>query len=78
MMFSDKERTRLIEEKLPLLQEVVLKLPKKGESLDDLIQVGCVGLLKAIDQYNESTGEEFDHFAEFMITKEIKRYLRID
>jgi tetratricopeptide (TPR) repeat protein len=63
---------------LPLLQEVVLKLPKKGESLDDLIQVGCVGLLKAIDQYNESTGEEFDHFAEFMITKEIKRYLRID
>ena len=78
MMFSDKERTRLIEEKLPLLQEVVLKLPKKGESLDDLIQVGCVGLLKAIDQYNESTEEEFDHFAEFMIAKEIKRYLRID
>ena len=29
-------------------------------------------------EYNESTGEEFDHFAEFMITKEIKRYLRID
>ena len=77
MIFSsEKEKNNFIESKLLFLQEVVRGLPGGNESMEDLIQVGCVGLLKAIDQYEESDRETFEQFAESLIAKEIKDYLK--
>ena len=77
MIFSsEKEKNKFIEAKLLFLQEVVFRLPGGNESMEDLIQVGCVGLLKAIDQYEESERETFEQFAEPLIAKEINAYLK--
>ena len=61
---------------LRLVLSVLQRFPGKGESADDLFQVGCVGLLKAIDNFNLDLDVRFSTYAVPMIIGEIRRYLR--
>ncbi|HEY8396010.1 MAG TPA: SigB/SigF/SigG family RNA polymerase sigma factor, partial [Bacilli bacterium] len=59
-----------------LILSVIKKFAHRGENLDDLFQVGCLGLLKAIDNFDLSHGVRFSTYAVPMIIGEIRRYLR--
>ncbi|MGH8884741.1 MAG: RNA polymerase sigma factor SigF [Egibacteraceae bacterium] len=61
---------------LPLVEYLAKRFKDRGEPLDDLIQVGSVGLLKAIDRFDLSRGVEFSTYATPTIVGEIKRYFR--
>lgn len=61
---------------LRLVLSVVHRFGGKGEKADDMFQVGCVGLMKAIDNFDESLNVKFSTYAVPMIIGEIKRYLR--
>lgn len=69
-------RDELVEHALPLVRSLARRYAGKGESLDDLVQVGCVGLLKAIDRFDPDAGHRFVSFAAPNITGEIKRHFR--
>ncbi|MBR2891242.1 MAG: RNA polymerase sporulation sigma factor SigG [Bacilli bacterium] len=69
-------RTLLIEGNLKLVLSVIKKFNYKSENLDDLFQVGCMGLIKAIDNFDLSHGVMFSTYAVPMIIGEIRRYLR--
>lgn len=75
---SDHEalRAALIERHLPLVTFMARKFADRGEPLDDLIQVGTIGLIKAIDRFEISKGFEFSTFATPTIVGEIKRHFR--
>jgi RNA polymerase sigma-B factor len=68
-------RDRQIEEHLPLVRALARRFAWRGEPLDDLIQVGCVGLIHAVDRYDPARGP-FEAFAVPTITGEIRRHLR--
>lgn len=61
---------------LKLVLSVVQRFTGRGENLDDLFQVGCIGLIKAIDNFDISHGVRFSTYAVPMIIGEIRRYLR--
>ena len=69
-------RAALIERHLPLVTFMARKFADRGEPLDDLIQVGTIGLIKAIDRFELSKGFEFSTFATPTIVGEIKRHFR--
>ncbi|MEY3607007.1 MAG: hypothetical protein RL289_1187 [Actinomycetota bacterium] len=69
-------RAALIERHLPLVTFMAQKFADRGEPLDDLIQVGTIGLIKAIDRFEISKGFEFSTFATPTIVGEIKRHFR--
>ena len=69
-------RAALIERHLPLVTFMARKFADRGEPLDDLIQVGTIGLIKAIDRFEISKGFEFSTFATPTIVGEIKRHFR--
>lgn len=69
-------RDELISCNLRLVLSVVQKFTSRGENLDDLFQVGCVGLIKAIDHFNTTMGVRFSTYGVPMIIGEIRRYLR--
>ena len=69
-------RAQIIESHLPLVTHTARKFAGRGEPLDDLIQVGTVGLIKAIDRFDPSKGFEFSTFAIPTIVGEIKRHFR--
>jgi RNA polymerase sigma-B factor len=69
-------RAAQIEKHLPLVQFLARKFADRGEPLDDLIQVGTIGLIKAIDRFDASLGFEFSTFATPNIVGEIKRHFR--
>jgi RNA polymerase sigma-B factor len=69
-------RDRLIEAHLPLVHSVARRFAGRGETLEDLIQVGAVGLIKAGDRFDESRGVAFATFAAPTIEGEIRRHLR--
>jgi RNA polymerase sigma-B factor len=69
-------RAVLIERHLPLVTFMARKFADRGEPLDDLIQVGTIGLIKAIDRFEISKGFEFSTFATPTIVGEIKRHFR--
>ena len=74
---GDKEaRDYLVEGNIKLVLSVIKKFNNRGENLDDLFQVGSIGLLKAIDNFDFSHGVKFSTYAVPMIIGEIKRYLR--
>jgi RNA polymerase sigma-B factor len=77
---ADTERDELREELvvayLNLVRFLALKFANRGEPLDDLVQVGTVGLLKAIDRFDPDRGIEFTTYATPTIVGEIKRYFR--
>lgn len=73
---DDSARDELVLGNLKLILSVIKKFAHRGENLDDLFQVGCLGLLKAIDNFDVSHGVKFSTYAVPMIIGEIRRYLR--
>lgn len=69
-------RDELVVSHLNLVRYLAVKFVNRGEALDDLIQVGTVGLLKAIDRFDTDRGVEFTTYATPTIVGEIKRYFR--
>lgn len=69
-------RDLLVEYNLKLVLSILKKFYYKNENLDDLFQVGCIGLLKAIDNFDLKYNVQFSTYAVPMILGEIKRYLR--
>jgi len=73
---DEAARDELVYGNLKLILSVIKKFSHRGENLDDLFQVGCLGLLKAIDNFDMSHGVRFSTYAVPMIIGEIRRYLR--
>ena len=73
---DDDARDKLVYGNILLVLSVVKKFNHRGENLDDLFQVGSLGLLKAIDNFDMSHGVRFSTYAVPMIIGEIRRYLR--
>lgn len=71
-----KAREELISGNLRLVLSVIQRFTNRGENLDDLFQVGCIGLIKAIDHFDMSQGVRFSTYGVPMIIGEIRRYLR--
>ena len=69
-------REKLISGNLRLVLSVIQRFTNRGENLDDLFQVGCIGLIKAIDHFDLSHAVRFSTYAVPMILGEIRRYLR--
>ena len=69
-------RERLIEGNLRLVLSVIARFEKRGESADDLFQVGCIGLIKAISNFDPSKQVRFSTYGVPMIAGEVRRYLR--
>ena len=76
---GDKEaKSILVEENSPLIKSVIKRFKDKGIEYDDLYQLGCVGFLKAIKNFNSSFGVKFSTYVVPMVIGEIKRFLRDD
>lgn len=73
---ESKAREALISGNLKLVLSIVQKFSGRGENPDDLFQVGCVGLIKAIDNFNVDLNLRLATYAVPMIIGEIRRYLR--
>ena len=74
---GDQEaRRELIEGNLRLVLSVIQRFAGRGENADDLFQVGCVGLIKAIDNFDPAQNVRFSTYGVPMIVGEVKRYLR--
>ena len=69
-------REELISGNLRLVLSVIQKFAGRGENADDLFQVGCIGLIKAIDNFNVDLDVKFSTYGVPMIVGEIRRYLR--
>lgn len=69
-------REELISGNLRLVLSVIQRFTNRGENLDDLFQVGCIGLIKSIDNFDISQSVRFSTYAVPMIIGEIRRYLR--
>ncbi|MBU3183076.1 RNA polymerase sporulation sigma factor SigG [Clostridium psychrophilum] len=69
-------KEELIEGNLRLVLSVIKRFNSRGENVDDLFQVGCIGLMKSIDNFNLSLNVRFSTYAVPMIIGEIRRYLR--
>ena len=69
-------RDKLIEGNLRLVLSVIQRFLNRNENLDDLFQVGCIGLIKSIDNFDVSQNVRFSTYAVPMIIGEIRRYLR--
>ena len=77
MKAGDKQaREELVNSNLRLVLSVVQKFTNRGENLDDLFQIGCIGLIKAIDNFDINQNVRFSTYAVPMIIGEIRRYLR--
>ncbi|MBQ2897073.1 MAG: RNA polymerase sporulation sigma factor SigG [Clostridia bacterium] len=73
---DEDARNKFIVGNLRLVLSVIQKFNSRGENADDLFQVGCVGLMKAIKNFDLSVGVKFSTYAVPMIIGEIRRYLR--
>lgn len=71
-------RNRLVEGNLKLVLSILKRFTNRTENMDDLFQIGCVGLLKAIDNFDLSHEVKFSTYAVPMILGEIRRYIRDD
>lgn len=71
-----KAREELITGNLRLVLSVIQRFAGRGESPDDLFQVGCIGLIKAIDNFDTNLDVRFSTYAVPMISGELRRYLR--
>ena len=69
-------REKLVKGNLRLVLSIVQKFSNRGENLDDLFQVGCIGLIKSIDNFDITQNVKFSTYAVPMIIGEIRRYLR--
>ena len=74
---GDKEaREKFVQGNLRLVLSVIQKFSNRGENADDLFQVGCIGLMKSIDNFDLGQNVKFSTYAVPMIIGEIRRYLR--
>lgn len=71
-----KARENLINGNLRLVLSVIQKFAGRGETFDDLFQVGCIGLIKSIDNFDISQNVKFSTYAVPMIIGEVRRHLR--
>lgn len=69
-------RERYIEGNLRLVLSIIKRFSSSNENVDDLFQIGCIGLIKAIDNFDSSLNVKFSTYAVPMIIGEIRRYLR--
>ena len=73
---DEAAREKLIEGNLRLVLSVIQRFDKRGESPDDLFQVGCIGLIKAISNFDPDKQVRFSTYGVPMIAGEVRRYLR--
>lgn len=73
---DNESREKFIKGNLRLVLSVIQKFNNRGENPDDIFQVGCVGLIKAIDNFDMNQNVKFSTYAVPMIIGEIRRYLR--
>ena len=73
---DEQARQEFIYGNLRLVLSVIQRFNNRGENVDDLFQVGCIGLMKAIDNFDVTLGVRFSTYAVPMIIGEIRRYLR--
>ena len=73
---DEEARQQYIEGNLRLVLSVIRRFANSSENLDDLFQIGCIGLIKAIDNFNTSMMVKFSTYAVPMIQGEVRRYLR--
>ena len=71
-----KAREEFIYGNLRLVLSIVQRFSMRGENMDDLFQVGCLGLIKSIDRFDVTKGVRFSTYAVPMIIGELRRYLR--
>lgn len=71
-----KARERFIHGNLRLVLSIIRRFANNNENVDDLFQIGCIGLIKAIDNFDRSVGVKFSTYAVPMILGEIRRFLR--
>ena len=71
-----KARERFIKGNLRLVLSIIQRFSGSGENVDDLFQIGCIGLMKAIDNFDTTLNVKFSTYAVPMIIGEIRRYLR--
>lgn len=75
---EEEARNVLIEKNLRLVHHIVRRFAGRGYEMEDLFQIGSIGLMKAIDKFDLALGVQFSTYAVPMITGEIKRFLRDD
>lgn len=76
---GDKDaQTLLVEQNTGLVHSVVKRFTNRGYELDDLFQIGCIGLIKAVQRFDLQFGVQFSTYAVPLILGEIKRFLRDD
>ena len=73
---DERAREQLIEGNLRLVLSVIQRFDKRGENPDDLFQVGCIGLMKAINNFDPTKQVRFSTYGVPMIAGEVRRYLR--
>ncbi len=76
---GDKDaKDKLVENNIGLVRSVVRRFLGRGHEAEDLFQIGCIGLIKAVDRFDRSVGVAFSTYAVPMIIGEIKRFIRDD
>ncbi len=75
---DEKSKELLVESNAPLIKSVIKRFLNKGIEFDDLYQIGCLGLLKAIKNFDPSFDVKFSTYAVPMVIGEIKRFMRDD
>ncbi len=73
---DEEAKAKYIYGNLRLVLSVIQRFNNRGESLDDIFQVGCIGLIKAINNFDTERGVKFSTYAVPMIIGEVRRYLR--
>ena len=73
---DEEARDKYIFGNLRLVLSIIQRFNNRGENVDDIFQVGCIGLIKAIDNFDVTQGVQFSTYAVPMIIGEIRRYLR--
>lgn len=73
---DDNARRKLIDGNLRLVLSIIQRFSGRRENMDDLFQVGCIGLIKAVDNFNTELDVKFSTYAVPMIIGEVRRYLR--
>ena len=73
---DEKAKERIFVNNAPLIKSVIKRFCNKGVEYDDLYQIGCMGFLKAINNFDESFNVKFSTYTVPMIIGEIKRYMR--
>ena len=78
MVKHQKEREQFIEENIGLVRSVIKGFYNRGHDVEDLFQIGCIGLIKAIKKFDTGFNVKFSTYAVPMIIGEIKRFIRDD